>query len=176
MSEVKHFAMYNGQNGAGFGTAGPPSLPTIVDDQTAHELYLKAYEYPVTRAKPSSIMCSYQGFQIVPLQQSAAWASDNPLTLTTILRGQWKFTGFVLSDYGAVHSVHALLSGLDMEYATTYFATQLQPLVDPTSSSYNPLYAQALDDAVARVIYADERFGLLGGASPPCSRDRTSMT
>ena len=53
-----------------------------------------------------------------------------------------------------------------MEYATTYFATQLEPLVDPTSSSYNPLYAQALDDAVARVIYADERFGLLGGASP----------
>ena len=166
MSEVKHFAMYNGQNGAGFGTAGPPSLPTIVDDQTAHELYLKVYEYPVTRAKPSSIMCSYQGFQIVPLQQSAAWASDNPLTLTTILRGQWKFTGFVLSDYGAVHSVHALLSGLDMEYATTYFATQLPALVDPTSPSYNPLYAQALDEAVAYVLYADQRFGLLDGASP----------
>jgi len=52
MSEVKHFAMYNGQNGAGFGTAGPPSLPTIVDDQTAHELYLKVYEYPVTGASP----------------------------------------------------------------------------------------------------------------------------
>jgi beta-glucosidase len=166
MSEIKHFAMYNGQSGAGFGTAGPPSLPTIVDGQTAHELYLKVYEYPVLRAKPSSIMCSYQGFQIVPLQQSPAWASDNPLTLTTILRGQWKFTGFVLSDYGAVHSVHALLSGLQMEYATTYFATQLPALVDPTSPSYNPLYAQALDNAVAYVLYADERFGLLDGASP----------
>ncbi len=165
MSEVKHFAMYNGQSGAGFATAGPPSLPTIVDDQTAHELYLKAYEYPVTQAQPSSIMCSYQGFQIVPFQQSAAWASDNPLTLTTILRGQWKFPGFVLSDYGAVHSVHALLSGLDMEYATTSFATQLPALVTPGSASYNPLYAQALDEAVAYVLYADERFGLLGGAS-----------
>jgi beta-glucosidase len=86
--------------------------------------------------------------------------------LTTILRGQWKFTGFVLSDYGAVHSVHALLSGLDMEYATTYFATQLPALVDPTSSSYSPVYAQALDEAVAYVLYADQRFGLLGGASP----------
>src|SRR5258708_1083335 len=157
--------MYNGQSGAGFATAGPPSLPTIVDDQTAHELYLKAYEYPVTQAQPSSIMCSYQGFQIVPFQQSAAWASDNPLTLTTILRGQWKFPGFVLSDYGAVHSVHALLSGLDMEYATTSFATQLPALVTPGSASYNPLYAQALDEAVAYVLYSDERFGLLGGAS-----------
>jgi beta-glucosidase len=174
MSEVKHFAFYNGKAGAGFGTPGPPPLPTIVDDQTAHELYLKDYEYPVTHAKPSSIMDSYQGVQIVPLQPSPAWASDNPLTLTTILRGQWDFRGFVLSDYGATHSVHALLSGQDQEYPgtglggliTSYFATQLKPLVDPTSTSYDPLYARALDVAVARVLYAYERFGLLECASP----------
>jgi beta-glucosidase len=165
MSEVKHFAFYNGQNGAGFGTAGPPSLPTIVDDQTAHELYLKAYEYPITQAAPSSIMCSYQGFEVEPLMTEGEWASDCSLTLTTILRGQWKFPGFVLSDYGAVHSVDALLAGLDMEYATTYFATDLPALADPTSSTYNYLYAQALDNAVAYVIYADERFGLLTGTS-----------
>jgi beta-glucosidase len=174
MSEVKHFAIYNGQAGTGFGTAGPPNLPTIVDDQTAHELYLKAYEYPVTQAEPSSIMASYQGFQIVPLEPSPAWASDNPLTLTTILRGQWEFTGFVLSDYGATHSAHALLSGLDQEYPgkglggliPSYFPTQLRPLVDPGSTTYDPLYAVALDDAVAYVLYAYERFGLLKGASP----------
>jgi beta-glucosidase len=174
MSEVKHFAFYNGQAGAGFGNPGPPTLPTIVDDQTAHELYLKVYEYPVTEGAPSSIMASYQGLQVVPLEPSAAWASDNPLTLTTILRGQWEFPGFVLSDYGATHSVHALLSGLDQEYPgeglggliPSYFPTQLKPLVDPTSSSYDPLYAIALDDAVARVLYAYERFGLLDCASP----------
>ena len=34
MSEVKHFAFYNGQAGAGFATPGPPPLPTVVDDQT----------------------------------------------------------------------------------------------------------------------------------------------
>jgi beta-glucosidase len=173
MSEVKHFAIYNGQAGAGFGTAGPPSLPTTVDDQTAHELYLKAYEYPVTQGKPSSMMASYQGFQIVPVEPSPAWASDNPLTLTTILRGQWKFTGFVLSDYGATHSAHALLSGLDQEFPgkglggliPSYFPTQLKPLVDPASTSYDPLYALALDNALAYVLYAYERFGLLTGAS-----------
>jgi beta-glucosidase len=181
MSEVKHFAMYNGQAGTGFGTAGPPSLPTIVDDQTAHELYLKAYEYPVTQAKPSSIMASYQGFQIVPLEPSPAWASDNPLTLTTILRGQWDFTGFALSDYGATHSVHALLSGLDQEYPgkglggliPSYFPTQLKALVDPTSTTYDPLYAVALEDAVVHVLYAYERFGLLKGASPAGPLDYT---
>jgi beta-glucosidase len=174
MSEVKHFAFYNGQAGPGFAAPGPPPLPTIVDDQTAHELYLKDYEYPVTHAKPSSIMDSYQGFQIVPLQPSPAWASDNPLTLTTILRGQWDFRGFVLSDYGANHSVHSLLSGQDQEYPgsglggliPSYYIPDLPPLVDPTSMSYDPLYARELDVAVARVLYAYERFGLLECALP----------
>jgi beta-glucosidase len=177
MSEVKHFVFYNGQAGAPPGGAGPPALPTVVDDQTAHELYLKAYEYPVTEGFPSSIMPSNQGFQIVPLEQTANWSSDNPLTLETILRGQWHFRGFTLSDYGATHSVHAILSGLDQEYPGTnffgffpppapYFVFQLKPLVDPTSPSYNPLYALALNDAVAYVLYAYERFGLLESASP----------
>src|SRR5689334_14572180 len=119
-------------------------------------------------------MDSYQGFQIVPLQQTPAWASDNPLTLITILRGQWGFRGFVLSDYGATHSVHALLSGQDQDYPGTglgglipsYYATELKPLVDPALTSYDPLYAMALEDAVARVLYAYERFGLLECASP----------
>lgn len=172
MSEVKHFAFYNGQNGAGFVTPGPPTLPTIVDDQTAHELYLKAYEYPLTQGNASSVMASYQGFQIIPFQSSPSWASDNSLTLTTILRGQWHFVGFVLSDYGATHDVHALLSGLDQDYPnneifTNYFATQLKPLVDPSSPTYNSFYALALDDAVVHVLYAYERFGLLEGTSQP---------
>jgi beta-glucosidase len=174
MSQVKHFTLYNGQAGAGFGTPGEPPLPTVVDDQTAHELYLKAYEYPLTQGHASSVMASYQGFKIVPLQQSAAWAADNALSLETILRGQWQFRGFVLSDYGAVHSVHSILSGLDQEYPGTglgglipsYFATQLKPLVDPTSPSFSPAYAQALDNAVPYVLYAYERFGLLDCASP----------
>ncbi len=173
MSEVKHFAMYNGQTGAALGTPAEPMLPTIIDDQTAHELYLKVYEYPLIDAKPSSIMASYQGFQIVPLQSCAAWATDNPLTLTTILRGQWGFTGFVLSDYGATHDVHALLTGLDQEYPGTalggqlpsFFADHLKALVDPSSTTYDRLYALRLDEAVAYVLYAYQRFGLLGGAS-----------
>jgi len=178
MSEVKHFAFYNGQNGVpAIGTTVPavPALPTIVDDQTAHELYLKAYEYPVTEGEPSSIMASHQGVQIVPLEPSAAWSSDNPLTLTTILREQWEFPGFTLSDYFATRSVHAILSGLDQEYPgyvqpglgfPIFFSTVLPTLVNPSSSSYDPLYALALDDAVAYVLYAYERFGLLEGASP----------
>src|SRR5690242_19355806 len=38
MDEVKHFSLYDGQAGAAPGAVGPPALPTVVDDQTAHEL------------------------------------------------------------------------------------------------------------------------------------------
>jgi beta-glucosidase len=123
MSEVKHFTLYNGQAGAAPGGSGPPSLPTVVDDQTAHELYLKAYEYPVTQGYPSSIMASYQGFQIVPLEQTANWASDNPLTLETILRGQWHFRGFTLSDYGATHSVLRPRPGIPWDQLLRFLST-----------------------------------------------------
>jgi beta-glucosidase len=178
MSEVKHFAFYNGQAGVPApGTTVPPvpALPTIVDDQTGHELYLKAYEYPVTEAEPSSIMASQQGAQIVPTEPSACWSTDNPLTETTILREQWGFPGFILSDYFATRSVHAILSGLDQEYPGYYepalgfpifFSTDLPALCNPSSSTYNPLYAIALDDAVAYVLYGYDRFGLLECASP----------
>jgi beta-glucosidase len=80
----------------------------------------------------------------------------------------------VLSDYGATHSVHAFLSGQDQEYPgsgfggliPSFYIPGLPPLVDPTSTSYDPLYAQRLEVAVARVLYAYERFGLLECALP----------
>jgi beta-glucosidase len=157
-----------------FCTPGPPPLPTIVDDQTAHELYLKDYEYPLHARQA---LLDHGFLSGLPDRAAAAQPGlglRQPLTLTTILRGQWDFRGFVLSDYGATHSVHALLSGQDQEYPGTglgglipsYFTTELKPLVDPTSTSYDPLYAMALQDAVARVLYAYERFGLLECASP----------
>ena len=50
MDEVKHFTLYDGQAGAAPGAVGPPALPTVVDDQTAHELYLGPFEAAVPAA------------------------------------------------------------------------------------------------------------------------------
>jgi beta-glucosidase len=173
MDEVTNFAFSLGQN------AGPAALggatPAIVDDQTAHELYLAPAEAAVTQGQPSSVMCSYASFQITPLQSSPDYACQNALLLNTILRQQWGFKGFVLSDYGATHST-SILEGLDQSYPGPaplfppfdpgYFGPLLKPLVDPTSPSFDPAYAAALDQSVARVLYQMERFGLLTCASP----------
>jgi beta-glucosidase len=172
MDEVKHFAIYNGQN-AGPAVAGG-SLPSVVDDQTARELYLTPFETAVKQGRPSSLMCSYASFQITPGEGQADYACQNALLLNTILRAQWDFQGFVLSDYGATHSTRSLIDGLDQQYpdaspgfsGTWFSPAVLKPLVDPASASYDPAYATALRTATARVLYAYERFGLLNCASP----------
>lgn len=169
MSQFKHFTLYNGQNGGSF--FGPP-VPTVVDERTAQELYLAPYEAGVTQGKVSAVMCSYQSFEITPLENSPNFACENAGALNTILREQWGFVGPVASDYGATHSL-SILQGLDQEFPTAagfgngpaYYGSVLQALVDPNSPTYDPTYAAALNQSVARVLYQMQRFGLLKCAS-----------
>lgn len=157
MSQNKHFALYNGQS---------QNMPSFIEDQATHELYLPIYEAAVKEALVSSLMCSYATFAITPLQSTSAWACENDLLLSTILRDQWGFKGFVTSDWGATHSL-SILQGLDMQMPRgTYFDEPLKALADPASPTYDPVYAAALDQSVARILYQEERFGLLDCASP----------
>lgn len=116
-------------------------------------------------------MCSYQKLEITPLESSPNYACENAGLLNTILRNQWGFAGPVASDYGATHSL-SILQGLDQEFPNAaggfsgpYFGSILQALVDPASPTYNPIYAAALNQAVARVLYQMQRFDLLECAS-----------
>jgi len=163
MSQVKHLAFYHGQAGSFYAIPGNPELPSVIDEQTAQELYLKPFEYSLREAIPSSVMASYQGSYVTPQQKSGLWATENPYLLKTVLRDQWGFIGFTESDYGATHNIEALLAGLDQDSGPekNYFAEKLKPLVDPLSKSYDARYAKALDTAVTRVLYQYERFGLL---------------
>lgn len=175
MAQIKHYIMYNGQLGVPF--AWRPIVPTVVDDRTLHEIYLPPFETAIKEAKPSSVMGSYQMFRVTPQQLTPNWACGNSHTLISILRGQLDFKGFVLSDYGATHATDEILNGLDQQYMNArpavtpnfggpYFGADLRPFVDPESSNYSLTYAQALDRAVAYVLYQYERFGLMACASP----------
>jgi beta-glucosidase len=159
MDEPKHIAIYNGAY---------YSIPSIVDDQTVHELYLVPFEAVARDGLPAAFMCSYAIFQITPSEDSPAYACENSLLLNDILRGQWGFKGFVLSDFGATHSV-SILQGLDTSFpylTFNLFDAPVRARVDPTSPLYDLAYAAALDQSVARILYQMERFGLLDCASP----------
>ncbi len=96
MAMVKHYVAYDSNNG-----------DINVDDQTLHQVYVAPFDAAV-KAGVASIMCSYN-------RVNGTFACGNKDTLTTILRDQIGFKGFVTSDWGAVHAVNFINAGLDME-------------------------------------------------------------
>jgi beta-glucosidase len=97
MAQIKHYVGYDSDSGS-----------TIIDDQTLHEVYVAPFEAAIRRADVASIMCSYN-------RLNGTFACGNKDSLTTILRDQLGFKGFVTSDWGAVHAVNFINAGLDME-------------------------------------------------------------
>lgn len=80
-----------------------------LDERTLHEIYLLAFEIAVREAQPWSVMAAYN-----PV--NGIYATENKLLLQDILRTQWGFDGFIVSDWGAVHDrVKGVEAGLNLE-------------------------------------------------------------
>ena len=85
------------------------SSSSEIDERTLREIYLPAFETTVKKGKPDTIMCSYN-------RVNGTFASENKFLLTDLLRKEWGFDGFVVSDWGAVNDrVLGLAAGLDLE-------------------------------------------------------------
>ncbi len=99
---VKHFALNNQEHRR-------MSSSSDCDERTMREIYFPAFETAVKEAQPWTVMCSYNRI-------NGVFASENRWLLTDVLRGEWGFDGYVMSDWGAVSNrpagVHA---GLDLE-------------------------------------------------------------
>lgn len=85
------------------------SASSEVDERTLREIYLAAFEGAVKNGKPWTVMCSYN-------RVNGEYASESHRYLTDILRNEWNFDGYVVSDWGAVNDrVTGLKAGLDLE-------------------------------------------------------------
>jgi beta-glucosidase len=113
IATVKHFAVNSQETNRYY-------VSSNVDDRTLHEIYLPPFAAAVGQGHVGAVMCAYG---LVNVVQSC----QNPEFLTTILRDQWHFHGFVVSDWGATWStVQAANAGLDLEMpGGTYFTTPL---------------------------------------------------
>lgn len=101
-TSVKHFAANNQE-------LYRETVSAEIDERTLREIYLKAFEIVVKKSNPASIMCAYN-------KVNSIWCSENAFLLTEVLRNEWGYKGFVVSDWGAVHDVcRAISAGLDLE-------------------------------------------------------------
>jgi len=101
-TSLKHFAVNNQETRR-------LSISSEVDERTLREIYLPAFETAVKKAKPWTVMCAYN-------KLNGTYCSENHRLLVDILKDEWGFEGFVVSDWGAVHDrVTSLKGGLDLE-------------------------------------------------------------
>ena len=99
---IKHFALNNQEHRR-------MSSSSQVDERTMREIYLPGFEQPVRRAKPWTVMHSYNRI-------NGTYAGECEWLLKDILRGEWGFDGYVMSDWGAVSDrVAGLIAGCDLE-------------------------------------------------------------
>ena len=102
LSTVKHFVL-NAQE------TGRDWLDARIDRDALYESDLLAFRIAIEDGRPASVMCAYN-------KLNGDYACENRWLLTDVLRGEWTYPGFVMSDWGAVHSTEkAALAGLDQE-------------------------------------------------------------
>ena len=123
------------------------------DERTLREIYFPAFETAVKKAQPYTFMCSYN-------QINGTFASENKWLLTDVLRGDWGFKGYVMSDWGAVNDrVKGLEAGLELEMPSSNGANDALIVQAVKNGS---LKEEILDQAVERILriifeYADNR-------------------
>ena len=135
-TSIKHFAANNQEHRR-------MSCSSEIDERTLREIYLGAFETAVKEGKPDTVMCSYNKI-------NGEFASENHWLLTEVLRDEWGFEGYVMSDWGAVNDrVKGLKAGLELEMPASGGHTD-QEIVDAVRNG--ELDEAVLDTAVERIL------------------------
>ncbi|MEU5269204.1 beta-glucosidase family protein [Streptomyces hygroscopicus] len=154
IATVKHFALNNQEHER-------MSIDVVVDERTMRETELRGFE-AAARAGAGAVMSAYN-------KVNGVFASESGPLLTGVLREDWGFDGWVMTDWHAAHSTAAALgAGLDMEMPDgEYFGDALRKAV-----AAGTVPEADVDRAAGRVLTVMDRFGLLdGGARARPRRD-----
>jgi beta-glucosidase len=143
---------------------------TTMDEQTLRENYARPFQILVEESDPACIMAAYNGVD-------GQWSTANKHILTDILRTDWKWTGFVISDWWATKStpgfgVTAFNAGLDYEMPDSVAFGAL-----PAALSAGQITQTRINEAATRMLNARIKFGQLTAAyqGSPLTADPTNV-
>lgn len=153
-TSIKHFAANNQEHRR-------MSSSSNIDERTLREIYLPAFEISVKKSQPWTVMCSYN-------RLNGTYASEHPWLLTEVLRNEWGFEGYVMSDWGAVSNrVAGLAAGLDLEMPASGGINDAK-IVEAVRAGR--LDEAVLDRAVERILTVNYRY--LENAKPETPWDK----
>ena len=166
ISTIKHFALNDQETDR-------VVLDVRIDPAAARESDLLAFEIGIERGRPGSVMCAHN-------QVNGVYSCENDWLLNQVLKRDWGYPGFVMSDWGAVHStVRSALAGLDQESGDqldteNFFDRLARAIAD------GQVPQQRLDDMVRRILTSVFGHGLTDPAptSDPAeagASDRTAL-
>ncbi|MBO9581383.1 MAG: glycoside hydrolase family 3 protein [Sphingobium sp.] len=147
ITTVKHFALNDQETDRNAGNA-------VIDHDGARLSDLFAFKLAIERGNPGSVMCSYN-------RVDGAYACESPWLLDEVLRKDWHYRGYVMSDWGATHSTEASLrAGLDQQSGypfdtKQFYGSELKPAVES-----GQIGMDLIDRSVSRILYAMFEHGL----------------
>ena len=135
MGDIKHYAFNDQETGRNI-------LNVVLDEKAMRESDLLAFEIAIAIAQPAGVMCGYN-------KTNGDWDCENDYLLNQVLKHDFAFKGFVLSDWEGTHStVKAALAGLDQEQpGAPYFSDALRKAI-----ADGQVPQARLDDMVHRVL------------------------
>jgi beta-glucosidase len=147
VSTMKHFAGNDQETGR-------MALNARFSEDALRESDLLAFEIANEEGDPGSVMCAYN-------QVNGVYACENPDLLRTALRTDWGYRGFVMSDWGAVHSPEAAKVGMDQESGQeldrqVHFDAPLKALV--AGGQVAPEQIRLMNHRILRAMFANGLF------------------
>jgi beta-glucosidase len=144
ISDIKHYAMNDQESGR-------QVVDARIGERALRESDLLAFQIGVKTGHPDAVMCSYNGV-------NGDYACENRYLLTDVLKKEWSFPGFVVSDWGGTHSTEkASAAGLDNEEEwASFYGDSLK-----TAVQAGRVPMTEIDDHVRRILWAEFASGIV---------------
>jgi len=144
LGDMKHYAVNDQESGRN-------EVNAVISKRAIRETDLLAFQIGIDIAKPGAVMCSYNAV-------NGDFACENKYLLTDVLKKEWNFKGFVVSDWAGTHStVKASSAGLDNEQPFDHFYGA--PFKEAVKSGKIP--QAELDEHVHRILRSEFASGIV---------------